>query len=156
MTIKALQDGNQSDGGKAKGQLGLLSAKLVALAKQIGKDYEIILVADRTGKIIADNLGGEMVGVDLSERGYYQSAMSGKVDASDVVRSKKSKKPVAVVAAPVKQDNGTVIGMVGLVLNIDFLNRKVTGFKVGQTGYAWAANSQGAIYHASQSGCNFK
>ncbi len=118
-----------------------LSSKLAAIMGKIGKDYEVILVTDAKGVIVADGSKGEYKGISLAERDYFQAAKSGKVSVGSVVKSKKTGNPVASVAVPITKD-GTFVGMASIALKIDYISDKVTA-KMGETGYGFMVDAKG-------------
>jgi methyl-accepting chemotaxis protein len=142
-SVDALKASAQTGIGAAKQKIEELSETLGGFSKAVGKDYEAVIVIDKSGKVIAGNLGGKLRGIDLSERKYFKQAISGKTNAGDVVLSKNSGLPVTVVATPVKDNSGSILGVTALVVDLKYLSGKVTGFKVGETGYAWLVNDKG-------------
>ena len=129
---------------KAEEQAKALTAMLTRLkASNAGKDYETIFIAGLDGKVFADSMGGKLKGLDLSGRSYVPVVKSGRVAVGQVLKSKTTGLPVAVVAVPVKDpDNGKVIGFVGTAINLDFLNHKLAGAKLGTTGYVFVVDSK--------------
>jgi len=89
--------------------------------------------------VVSDAKGNQVVRgddnklVNVSSRFFYQEAMKGTDEVvSEVLISSRDGQPVVVLAAPIRADNGTVIGIVqaNLYLNIfkDFVvNRSVNG-----------------------------
>lgn len=127
----------------------VLNRQIHALVKGLGQNYEGLFLTDKDGTIFCGtqyNGNASYKGIDISDRGYFKAAMSaGKAVLSDAIRSKSTKKPTIVAAAPLKSSGGQTIGLVGLVLKLDFLIDTVASKKIGTTGYAYMANSSGII-----------
>ncbi len=107
--------------------------------------YEVIFVTDASGKVLADNAGGGYVGMDLSGRRYYKEVREKGVSVGDVVLSKKTKGPLAAVAAGVTSFDGVLTGMVAMMMKADFLADKISGTRLGNTGYGWMINETGLL-----------
>ena len=92
------------------------NAKLTAMMKKIGGDYETLFVTDAAGVIRADGVGGSYIGVNVSQRDYMVNAKAGKASVGTPVKSVKTGNPVAVVCSPVLGPGGEVAGTVGAAL----------------------------------------
>lgn len=135
------QEGTQS----ATAEIEVLQKK-VALAKSaVGQNYELIAVGDVNGKVFADSEKGTLKGIDMSDRGYFKLVREGKYNLGEVVRSKSSGAPVLPIAAPIFSAENKVIGMLVIVLKIDYLLDTVTRAKIGQTGYAYILSRDGSM-----------
>ena len=119
------------------------------LLKGLGENYAGLFLAGRNGIIFCGtkyNGDATYKGIDINDRGYFKAVMAtGKPVLSDALRSKSTKKPTVYAAAPLKSSDGQTVGMVGLALKIDFLIETVSQKKIGNTGYAYMANSNGII-----------
>ncbi len=122
-----------------------LNQELAASLKELGKDYELLIVAGLDGKLFADALNGSQKGLDISGRGYFQKAKAGHATVSDPVISKASGKLVTPIAVPVKDDKGQVLAVLASVLKIDFLVDHLLDVKIGKTGYPLIINKEGLI-----------
>jgi methyl-accepting chemotaxis protein len=120
-----------------------MNRKLADAMGKFGKDYETITITNASGVIVSDGSNGEMKGVPLADRDYFNIAKSGKVNVSNVVKSKKTGNPIATVCAPIMND-GIFVGAVVIPLKIDYFSDKVTA-KMGQTGYGFMADQTGLI-----------
>ncbi|KMY65836.1 hypothetical protein AAU61_19490 [Desulfocarbo indianensis] len=152
-TIAAAQKFASDGQAAAAPQIASLIEKLTRFKEsKVGKEYESIFVAGLDGKVYADSLGGKLVGYDLSSRSYIGDVRSGKVAVGSVVKSKATGSPVTVVALPIQAPGSNkVLSILGLVLNIDFLNKRIAAVKIGQTGYPFLIDSEGTfISHPNQ------
>jgi methyl-accepting chemotaxis protein len=133
----------------AHDQEDALNGQIHALVKGLGQNYVGLYLARRDGIIFSGtkyNGDADYKGIDINGRAYFKAVMaSGKPVLSDVLRSKSTQKPTLYAAAPIKSTNGTTIGMLGLAVDIDFLINTVSQKKIGDTGYAYMANSSGIV-----------
>ena len=113
--------------------------------KQIGSEYETIIVTNTEGVIFADGNNGEYKGINIADRDYFKAAKDGKVNIGTVIKSKKTGNPVVPISAPLLGEAGEFAGSISAVLKIDFLVEKIAGTKIGKTGYAFMADANGLI-----------
>ncbi len=114
-----------------------------ASIKELGGAYESVNLINNAGTVVLSTAKGT-AGTDLTTRDYFIKAIAGEPNIGSAVISKVSDKPITPIAVPIKV-NGKAIGVIGLILNIDFLNSIVTGEKVGKTGYATVIDSMGVV-----------
>jgi methyl-accepting chemotaxis protein len=143
--IEAASKSSKEGAAKASGELERLSTEFAKVMKQSGSDYESVFVADAGGTIVADGSNGKTKGIAIGDRDYFKEAKSGKVYIGAAIKSRASGKPVSVISAPVYGPGGEFAGMVGAILNVDFLCERIQSVKVGQTGYAWMIDKTGLI-----------
>jgi len=134
-----------SNGGEAANEIEAINAELAAIMKKIGNDYDQLYLADATGRIFADNVGGKLKGMDLTDREYFKVAKSGKANVSNVAKSKATGHIVAPVCVPIYTQTGEFVGIAAAAMKIDFLVEKIAAVKVGQTGYPFMINNAGLI-----------
>ena len=82
--------------------------------------------------------------VSVSTRGYFQKAMSGQANASDVRISARTGQPVVIYAVPI-YDDGVVVGMMFGVRDGMAFSRMVEQVNYMGSATAFIANSQGTI-----------
>jgi len=134
-----------ADGAADDAALAKATEELTAMLKRSGTDYESFIVTGRDGKVIADSLGGKTKGIDLSERDYIKAAISGKATVGSVVVSKNSGNIIMTFGAPIYSKSNQVVGAVGSVMNIAFLADKISGTKMGKTGYGYVIDKSGVM-----------
>jgi methyl-accepting chemotaxis protein len=84
--------------------------------------------------------------LNLSTRSYFKKGLQGQEVISKVLVSKASGLPVIVLAAPVKDAQGTVKGVLAGVVDLgDFTAQVINRIKVGATGYAYMLNPKGIV-----------
>jgi methyl-accepting chemotaxis protein len=123
----------------------LLERNLVNTMKQIGENYEVIIVCDSEGIIYADSVGGGYKGISTKDREYFQDAKANKINLSTPVKSKKTGKPVMPICIPVLSPSGQFTGALTIVFKIDFLSEKMLAVKTGNTGYPFMVDRNGLI-----------
>jgi len=132
-------------------EIKALSVMLSKTMKEIGNDYESILLSDAKGIVFADGNQGINKGISLADRSYFQLAKQGKANVSTPVKSKLSGKPIAPVCAPIFSKEGVFLGAVTNVLKMDTISEKITSVKVGKTGYPFMVNQIGlTISHPNE------
>jgi methyl-accepting chemotaxis protein len=115
----------------------------MAATKGFGESYQGLLIIGPDGKCFSSS-DSQFIGVDFSERGYFKTAMTGKVNAGAAARNKVTNKPFTPFAAPIRSGD-TVVGVVALIADIGFLNDIVADQKVGKTGYACVLDNSGLV-----------
>ena len=121
-----------------------LDKELANTMKEIGADYEGLIVLDQKGQLFSQ-AGAGRKGMDLSGRDYFQNAIKGQAAVGAVAKSKATGLPITVLAAPVRDASGKVVAVFGAVLKVDFLVDKIASTKIGDTGYAWMIDKDGLI-----------
>jgi methyl-accepting chemotaxis protein len=122
-----------------------LENKLVNTMKQIGENYESIIVCDTEGVVFADSVGGSNKGISIKDRAYFQDAKANKINISSPVKSKKTGNPVVPICLPILSPSGQFNGALAIILKIDFLSEKILAVKIGKTGYTFMVDRNGII-----------
>jgi methyl-accepting chemotaxis protein len=131
--------------GDADGQLARQAADLAAVMKKVGSDYEGIFITDANGVAFADGVGGKYRGMSFADRDYFKDAKAGKANVGTAVKSKATGNPVVPVVSPIYAESGNFVGIVVLVLKMDFLNEKIASLKIGKTGYPFIVDKTGLV-----------
>ncbi|RAP28215.1 hypothetical protein C2W64_00427 [Brevibacillus laterosporus] len=97
-------------------------------------------IADTTGKAVI----GSNVGEDISKTAYFQKALTGTPNTSDVFISSKTKEPIIVYAAPIRTENQN-IGVVYIVQSANELVKFLSNISFSQTGQAYVLDKTGTI-----------
>jgi methyl-accepting chemotaxis protein len=129
----------------ASADIQRLEQKLVNTMKQIGENYESIIVCNAEGLVYADSVGGSYKGLSLQDRLYFQDAKANKINLSTPVKSKKTGNPVLPICIPVYSPSGQFTGALAIVLKMDFLSEKILAVKVGKTGYSFMVDRNGLV-----------
>lgn len=96
-------------------------------------NHEHIFVMDKYGNDIADS-SPEHLKVNFKDRDYFLGAMKGKVTVGQFRISSVTGKPVVVITAPIKDNNGQVIGAVADGILDTFFFQNLENIKVGNNG----------------------
>ncbi|MBL8156871.1 MAG: GAF domain-containing protein, partial [Anaerolineae bacterium] len=105
--------------------------------------YAAIYFTDATGQIIVatDNTQG-----DQSDELWFQQAMAqGSPIITDLYYSTQNQRFVISLGAPVRDDRGTVLGVVAANVDQQFIADIVASTKVGQTGEVFFVNREGRV-----------
>lgn len=87
---------------------------------------------------------------DRSDRGYFQEAMKGNLNYSNVIISKSTGEPIIVIATPILKNNKTV-GVLGASIDLSILSTLVKNESLGEGGYAFIVDQNGrTIAHPNQ------
>ncbi|TDX51978.1 methyl-accepting chemotaxis protein [Orenia marismortui] len=81
---------------------------------------------------------------DRSDREYFQEAIKGNVNYSEVIISRSEKKPIVVLAMPI-EDGGDIVGVLGASLSLEFLSEITKETKVGKSGYGYIVEKKGKV-----------
>ena len=107
--------------------------------------YENIVLANPAGELVAVADPAVLNQVDVADRKFFKTAMTGENYISDVVKSHATGNPVFVIAAPV-EEKGTVKGVLFNVVDMNaFARQFVDNIKVGETGFAFLFNQAGLV-----------
>ncbi len=129
---KVTKDGKES----AAAQIESLQRKLANTQAHIGENYETIVAFDLQGVVYADSQGGKQLGIHAADREYFKLAKQGKFNIGDVSKSKGTGKPVVQLAGPILSEQKEVVGVLAIILKVDYLIDAVTKVKVGKSGFA--------------------
>jgi signal transduction histidine kinase len=110
--------------------------------KLYNKEYEFIAIIDKEGNYLS--IDGDKG--NISDRDYYHEVMnSGDTVISKPLISKDTGNYVIVVSAPIKDDNGEIIGLVGIDVNLSVITDIINEEKIGNGGYAYMLNKEGTV-----------
>ncbi|MCT4618520.1 MAG: methyl-accepting chemotaxis protein [Marinisporobacter sp.] len=115
--------------------------KFVSEKKEHFSEFEEIIMSGKDGLYI----GTKGNGGDISKRRYFPKVMAGQLTISKPVISKSSGLPIVVIAAPIKDDKGSVIGLIGGTVNLSHVTNIVNAEKLGETGYAYMIDQEGLV-----------
>ncbi len=85
--------------------------------------------------------------VKVTDRDYFEQVVGqGKVDVvSKAIVSRTTGKPVIVLAQPLRDASGRLVGLVNTGMDLDSLTNDLSATKIGQTGYAFILDGQGMV-----------
>jgi methyl-accepting chemotaxis protein len=120
------------------------SARQIAFLKGVApqlKQFSTIWVSDPQGNwvSIADTKGS------IADRDYFPKAKAGNTVVSNPLLGRADGKLAAVVAAPIRDAQGQVVGILGGNISMQAIQVMIGKMHIGQTGYAYMVDSTGAI-----------
>jgi methyl-accepting chemotaxis protein len=134
----------KEEGGAASvKELEKASAKFAVFAENAGlrAEYETANLMSAGGAVIASS-DPTAVGRDVKERDYFKRAIFGQAFTGTAIVSKVTGAPITPVVTPVIS-HGVVVGVVALMMNINFLTELIISEKVGTTGYVFVSDANG-------------
>jgi methyl-accepting chemotaxis protein len=130
----------------AQAETEALNKNLAAAMKEVGQNYEGVIVADKDGKVFGDSDGGKHKGMSIADRPYFQKAKtSGQPTIADPVSSKISGKFIVPLCTPLKDETEQFRGALMTLVKVDFFANKIINVKIGQTGYPFVLNAAGMV-----------
>ncbi len=111
-------------------------------------DYEMVFMADGYGEFRSNNSTYGYIG-DME---YYSRAMAGETVISEPAVSRVTGIPVIVASAPIRDDQGTVVGVVAGEIGLNKITGMINEEKLGESGYAIMLDKKGTyMAHPDQS-----
>lgn len=107
-------------------------------------ELQNVFVVNTKGIIISSG-NKATINVDVNDREYFHEAIKGNHSVSNVLESKLESKRVIVVASPVLDENGQIIGVLGNTVNVEYFMEYINNITVGESGYAYLVDSEGTI-----------
>ena len=130
--------------------MGVAAAKgdVDATAQQFLVDfpwYEGVAVANAQGQVVAA-APESYKGLDISDRGYFQTAIGGRDGRSEPIVSRATGNPIFVASTPIKDASGTTNGVLFAVISINELYEALLAdIKIADTGYAFVIDPKGMV-----------
>jgi methyl-accepting chemotaxis protein len=128
--------------------------------KEIGKvlaDVKPSLISSIDSILFVDKDGisidWEQTSMNLNDRDYYKAVVLGKESfyISKATISRKSNKPVVLMAYEVLDYSGAKRGMIAVQINLETLSKIALEMKVGETGFGWIVDKdQLVIAHPNE------
>ncbi len=119
--------------------------KEIAATPEMAAITQGVICVGPDGVIYATS-ADELIGVNVSDRPYFQQALGGAPNAGEVARNKATKKPFVPIATPIlSPTTHRVIGVLANIMDISFVSELVADAKIGTTGYAFVVDKTGLI-----------
>lgn len=109
-------------------------------AKRAG--YSVFALVDSKGDVMYFDHSD--VKTNVSDREYFQKALDGKANVSDIIISKQTGEPVVIFATPIYKD-GTQTGVFFGRRDGRSLSQIASEIKYRETGYGYIINDQGTV-----------
>ncbi len=107
-------------------------------------NYESLFTVNTEG-IIDHHNDVSVVGIDVSQRDYFQAALNGSTFISEVHVSTRTGQPAFYIAAPLKDDNAQVTGVLATSVSLDKITEDTLSIKIGSSGYSYMIDHQGVF-----------
>ncbi len=98
--------------------------------------------ADLSGMKIAGNDGKSFV--KYSDRQFYKDIIGGKTVAWQTLIETSTKKPVLILAVPIK-NKGEIVGVLANAMSLDDISRRIVSWESGHTGFAFLVDDKGKV-----------
>ncbi len=142
---QTLEKSRNNGVSETESEIAQLGSVLKTFKQNAGDDYEIIIVTDERGTVIADSNDGTNRGISIADRDYFQNARNSVANIGTVTNSKASGRPIIPVCATISGSNGDMIGTVVVVTKIETLAKEFASVKVGDTGYPFMVDNTGLV-----------
>lgn len=107
------------------------------------ESIENVFITDAKGVVTNDDMDGELLGTDLSDRGYFVDSSKGEVGVSDVIDSRFSGDLIQVISVPLYNDSGDFQGIVAVCILFEHFAQIINSVHVGDGGYAYLLDHDG-------------
>ncbi|SET37018.1 methyl-accepting chemotaxis protein [Natronincola peptidivorans] len=81
----------------------------------------------------------------IGDRGYFQEALTGKSNVSEVLVNRADNSISIIFASPIYNENARIIGVLVGITDDTFLSRITNDITFGETGYAYMIDGEGTI-----------
>ncbi len=122
---------------------------LLARLHQIYEVYHEIILLDVNGNIVSSAKDHSLVGQCQKDRGWFQEALGGKVNFTDVYHSRTVSAPTVTFSAPVTNDKGEIIGVLSTRFHCNFLNDILRAVIVDSQSQVFLTNTEGLVIGTS-------
>ena len=123
--------------------------KMVGAADLDTDNIEGVFVADLDSNASITSLGNiSGDDYDVTTRAWYECTKTGKTMLTKTYVAASTGKTILSAATPVYDENGTVIGVVGIDVSIDTIMNMMGDYTIGEEGYTMLLASDGTfVYH---------
>lgn len=111
----------------------------VSKLENVFKKYEVVFMSDKKGNFTASN----GVKGNITDRKYFYNVLDGETVISEPITSKSTGNPIILIASPIRDDHGNIIGLVGATINLYEITEVINEEKLGESGYAYMISSKG-------------
>ncbi|MBC2582322.1 EAL domain-containing protein [Clostridium sp. DJ247] len=101
-------------------------------------------IVDLNGIIVSDS-ESEGKGINVKHKQYFKKALLGQLAISSTLLSEVNSKLVIVIAAPVRDEDGNIIGVFGNSIHAEYFENFTSKVKIGSTGYAYIVDNEGLV-----------
>ena len=123
--------------------------KMVEVAGLDSENIQGVFIADLDSSASITS-GGTISGddYDVTTRAWYECTNTGKTMLTKTYVSASTGKTILSAATPVYDENGNVVGVVGIDVTIDTIMNMMEDYTIGKAGYSMLLTSDGTfVYH---------
>jgi hypothetical protein len=118
---------------------------LLKKAHTIYEVYHDIFVLDVKGTVICSALRSDLVGTSQADRDWFRDCLRGSVVVTDLYFSRTINDYTVTFAAPVRDQSGTLVGVVSTRFDCKFMHGIMTAAIVGDESRVYLLNSKGLM-----------
>ncbi len=107
-------------------------------------DYEAMFMANTEG-IITYHTDSAAIGMNVSQREYFQEALARNTNISDVLISNLTNKPSFYIASPIIDMSDRITGVLVTDISLDKIGESISEIEVGAEGYGYIIDKRGLI-----------
>lgn len=124
------------------------AAEIISLLRKLHEIYEVyheIMILDTEGNIMAAAIQRDLVGQNQSDRQWFREAVSDHLVVTDFYRSDSINEYTVTYAAPIKDANENVVGVLTTRFNCEFIYDIMKATIVGNEARVYLINSKGLV-----------
>ena len=115
---------------------------LVKVNSQLPVFYAIIAIGKDGVQIARSNVDKL---INVGDRMYFKKSMEGAPSTIQSAISKTNGKTFFTVAVPIRSQTKEIVGVMSALAEISPISDKITGSKIGQTGFSYLVDGEGTI-----------
>ena len=120
--------------------------ELLVFFENYASEYETLIIIDDVGiSRVEASTKPIGLGLNLSNRLYFQQAMKGHTNISEPIVSRGTGEIIFAVASPIQAGADQIVGVMALLINIEYIIKKFNSIKIGDTGFAFMINKNGTV-----------
>lgn len=138
-----LKNGNIKEGNRLTNRV-IKSFYRIYSDPEIGSSFSDFALLDFEGTLVA-TMNDAAIGINLKDRDYFIEAIKGNTFISRISVNRVTGEPFIALATPVINDEGTIVGVLAILLKTAFLTELVLESTIGLNGYSFIMDSTGLI-----------
>ena len=135
----------------ALSEIAKATLTLVTSMKQLGENYETIMLVTDEGKVYADCSQSAYKDLSLADHPFFQRSKKGQSQTGDMIVSPKTGARVIPLCVPLFTRTNEFAGSLVIFLKEQFLAKRINAVKIGATGYPFMVNKSGLVQIHPQS-----
>ncbi|AKN32223.1 hypothetical protein Ccar_15685 [Clostridium carboxidivorans P7] len=137
------------------------SAKMISLFKDFQNSHplvQLISYGTETGQYYFDPARNSVpTGYDPRKRPWYiQAKATDNIAYTAVYADANTGKNILTIVKKIKNDNNEMVGVLGIVIRLDTLNKINSGYKIGEKGYTFITQGENYLVHNNKDLINKK